>query len=191
MQDQKQAESNLLKGLIAGLAGGMVASVVMNQFQSAWQNAVEKKQKSHGAQSMQEGSPDHGAGRILQDRGVESGNDDATERLANVISETVFEHTLTEDEKKTAGTAFHYAYGVSMGGVYGATVEVLPQAAAGYGLAYGALIWLTADEGVLPLLGLSKSPVEYPLSTHAYALTSHFVYGLTAEIVRRPVRTAI
>ena len=191
MRDQKHADSDLLKGLIAGLAGGLVASVVMNQFQSAWQNAVEKKQESHGAQSMQEGSPDHGAGRILQDRGVESENDDATERLASVISESVFEHTLTEDEKKSAGTAFHYAYGVSMGGVYGATVEVLPQAAAGYGLAYGALIWLTADEGVLPLLGLSRSPVEYPLSTHAYALTSHFVYGLTAEIVRRGVRRAI
>jgi len=43
----------------------------------------------------------------------------------------------------------------------------------------------------LPLLGLSKGPTEYPLSIHVYALASHFVYGLTAEAVRRAVRNAL
>ena len=61
----------------------------------------------------------------------------------------------------------------------------------GAGLPYGASIWIVADEGVVPALGLSKSPAEYPLSIHAYALASHFVYGLTTELVRRAVRTAL
>jgi hypothetical protein len=38
-------------------------------------------------------------------------------------------------------------------------------------------------------VGLAKWPTEYPLSTHVYALASHFVYGLTAEAVRRAVRS--
>jgi hypothetical protein len=44
---------------------------------------------------------------------------------------------------------------------------------------------------VLPALGLSKPTTEYPLSTHAYALASHLVYGLTTEIVRGAVRGAL
>jgi hypothetical protein len=43
----------------------------------------------------------------------------------------------------------------------------------------------------VPALGLSKSSEEYPLSIHAYALTSHLVYGLTTEVVRRAVRKAL
>jgi uncharacterized membrane protein YagU involved in acid resistance len=58
-------------------------------------------------------------------------------------------------------------------------------------LTYGATIWVVADEGVVPALGLSKSASEYPLSIHAYALASHLVYGLTGEIVRGAVRRAL
>ena len=76
-------------------------------------------------------------------------------------------------------------------GVYGAAAEVFPEVTAGAGLPYGAVVWLGADEGVVPLLGLSKAPNEYPVSTHAYALASHLVYGLTTEIVRRGVRNIL
>ena len=48
-----------------------------------------------------------------------------------------------------------------------------------------------ADEVTVPLLGLSKSPTQYSISKHAYALASHCVYGLTIEVVRRAVRNAM
>jgi len=67
----------------------------------------------------------------------------------------------------------------------------VPAVTAGAGLPNGASIWVVADERVVPALGLSKSPTEYPLSIHAYALASHFVYGLTTELVRRGVRNAL
>ena len=51
--------------------------------------------------------------------------------------------------------------------------------------------WLVVDEGAVPILGLSKGPTQYPLSTHVYALASHFVYGLTTELVRRVVFKAL
>lgn len=184
-------EGEVLKGLAAGVVGGLVASIVMNQFQSLLGKHMVDIEKSHGAQSLQQGSPQHGAGRMLQKRGSDEEQDDAAERLANTISVGVFDHRLTKSEKDTAGTALHYAYGISMGGLYGAAAEIAPVVTVGAGLTYGALIWVTADEGIVPALGLSKSATEYPLSVHAYALASHLVYGLTTEIVRSAVRRAL
>lgn len=186
-----RAESNVWKGLAAGFAGGLVASLVMNRFQALWSKLSEGVERSHGAQSLQQGSPDHGVGRELQEKGSDEEQDDAAERVASTISERVFEHKLTDSEKDVAGTVVHYAFGAGTGGLYGAMAEILPEVTAGAGLPFGAFIWLTADEGLVPALGLSKSPTEYPLSIHAYALSSHFVYGVTTEIVRRAVRRAL
>jgi len=112
-------------------------------------------------------------------------------RLANAISVGLLDHELTRSEKEATGTVIHYAFGVMTGGLYGAAAELLPGITAGAGVPFGAFVWLSADEGVVPGLGLSKSPTEYPLSIHAYALASHLVYGLTTELVRRAVRQAL
>lgn len=187
-KQEKPQESDILKGLVAGVVGGLVASVVMNQFQAAWQKLAEGETRAHGAQSMQQGQPKRGVGRILQEKGKDNPHDDATERLSNYISEEVFDHDLTEREKEIAGTAFHYAYGLTSGAAYGVAAELLPEITVGSGLPFGAFIWVMADEGVVPLLGLSKSSAELSFSKLAYGFSSHLVYGLTAEIVRRSLR---
>ena len=56
---------------------------------------------------------------------------------------------------------------------------------------YGALIWLGADELVVPALGLSKPGSEYPPSINAAALAAHLVYGAVLESVRRSARNMI
>lgn len=112
-------------------------------------------------------------------------------KAASAISENIFDHKLAKSEKKIAGPAVHYALGTITGGLYGAAAELAPAVSAGVGLPFGAIFWLAADEAAVPALGLSKSPTEYPLSTHAYALTSHFVFGLTTDIVRRAVRRVL
>ena len=183
--------SDVWKGLAAGVVGGLVASAVMNEFQALWGRLVEGEERAHGAQSLQQGSPDHGVGRELRERGSDDADDDAPERLANAISVGLFDQELTKREKEKAGTALHYAYGTSMGALYGAAAEFAPGVTTGEGALFGAAVWVTADEGVVPLLGLSKKPTEYPLSIHAYALASHLVYGLTTEVVRRAVRRAL
>ena len=179
-------DSNLLKGMVAGLAGGLIASWTMNQFQAAWTRIAEGTEKSHGAQSMQ---PSEGSqGEQGQDTGEQ---DDATVKTARAISKNVFGHELQESEKETAGAAVHYAFGTLTGGLYGALAEVTPQVTTAGGLPFGAGFWLLADEISVPLLGLSKGPTEYPVSTHAYALASHLVYGVTAELGRRAVRQVL
>ena len=184
-------ESDVLKGLAAGVVGGLVASAVMNRFQALLSRLIEGEERSHGAQSLQQGSPQKGVGRELQEEGKDEEEDDAPERLANAISVAVFDHELTEREKDVAGVAFHYAMGASSGALYGALAEIVPEAKAGAGLPFGAAVWLIADEGLVPAAGLSKSPTEYPLSIHAYAFASHLVFGLTTELVRRAVRKAL
>jgi putative membrane protein len=195
MSDNKRSNSghdgDVAKGLAAGIIAGLAAAWTMNQFQALLSKLVQGEERSHGAQSLQQGSPQRGAGLALQERGSEDADDDATERLANIVSEGVFNHELTEGEKAIAGTAIHYGFGLTSGALYGALAELAPGVAAGAGLPFGAAIWLTADEGIVPLLGLSKSPTEYPPSIHAYSLAAHLVFGLTTELVRRAVRDAL
>lgn len=179
------------KGLAAGVVGGLVASWTMNQFQALLGKLLEGEERSHGAQSLQQGSPEHGIGRELAEAGVDDPKDTAPARLAQAVSVYAFDHELTKDEKEVGGRVAHYAMGVSAGAVYGALAEVLPEATAGFGLPFGAAVWAVADEGIVPALGLSKSPTAYPLSIHAYAFASHLVYGLTTEAVRRTLRDAL
>ena len=181
MRDNNDA--NVWKGMVAGLAGGLLASWTMNQFQAAWSRLAGNDEKPHGAQSMQ---PSQGSqGDEAQDLKEQ---DDATVETAKVISRGVFGHELQESEKKPAGAAVHYAFGTATGALYGALAEVSPQVTTVAGLPFGGVFWLLADEISVPLLGLSKGPTAYPLSTHAYALASHFVYGVTTEVTRRAVR---
>lgn len=179
-------DGNVWKGLVAGLAGGLVASWTMNQFQAAWMRMAGGSEKPHGAQSMQ---PSQGStGNQAEDAKEQ---DDATVETAKVISKNVFGHELQESEKKPAGAAVHYAFGTATGGLYGALAEITPQVTSGAGIPFGAAFWLIADEVSVPLLGLSKGPTEYPVSTHAYALASHLVYGVTAEMSRRALRQVL
>lgn len=183
---------NVWKGLVAGLAGGLAASWTMNQFQAAWTRLQEGFAKPHGAQSMQPSkgpNPDEQPAHATAQEKEQQ--DDATVETAKVISKAVLGRDLQESEKKQAGALVHYAFGTATGGLYGAMAEVAPQVTVGAGVPFGAVFWLVADEATVPMLGLAKGPTEYPVSTHAYALASHLVYGLTAELTRRAVRKVL
>lgn len=110
---------------------------------------------------------------------------------AEAISETLLGRELTKEEKTYAGPGMHYAFGASMGALYGAAAEFVPFVSKGVGLPFGSAVWLVADEIVVPALGLSEPPEEHPLSTHGYALASHLVYGVTSDVVRKTVRKAL
>lgn len=183
--------SDVLKGLIAGVVAGVAASWVMNQFQSTWSKIIEGKEEPHGAQSLQEGSPEHGVARELEERGSDSEEDNAAVRAGTAIAEFVFDAKLTRHEKQIAGAVAHYAMGATSGAVYGIAAEVSPTTTLGFGLPFGAAVWLVADEGIVPALGLSKGPTEYPVSVHAYAFASHLVFGASTEVVRLAIRRAL
>ena len=201
MQDKRRTNgrdrSNLWKGLAAGLVGGLVASWTMNRFQEAW-SKLAKGIEGWPHCEFQNVWGEFGEGRkkssdtqASQPNPTPEVHDDTTVRAASAVSEGLFDHRLTASEKKIAGPAVHYSLGTGVGGLYGVAAELAPKVTTGSGLPFGGVFWLVVDEGAVPLLGLSKGPTAYPLSTHAYALSSHFVYGLTAEVVRRAVRQAM
>ena len=178
-----------MKGLTSGVLAGLAGSWVMNQFQSWISTSLSSGSgASHGAQSIQEGMPERGAGAYLQAQGLDQPDDNAAERTANIVSYAVFNHRLTKSEKDIGGTISHYVFGAATGAIYGLAAEVIPQSTLGRGLPYGAAVWLVADEGVVPALGLSLYPKEYPVQQHAVALASHLVFGLTLDIARRAIR---
>jgi len=178
-------DGNVFKGIVAGLAAGLVASWTMNQFQAALSRRAAGSEKSHGAQSLQ---PSDGS---TGDHSQDAQEDDATVETAKLISRNIFGHELHESEKEPAGAAVHYAFGIATGGLYGALAEVTPEVTTAAGLPFGAVFWLVADEISVPLLGLSKGPTAYPLSTHAYSFASHLVYGAMTELSRRALRQVL
>lgn len=180
MSDATETSRNdrdAFKGLMAGLIGGLFASWTMNRFQDVWLKVSEKEDPSVRARSAKQNE--------------EEEDNDTTVRAASAISEGIFSHKLSKGEKKIAGPAVHYSLGAGVGGLYGAVAEVMPEITTGTGLPFGVAFWLVVDETAVPVLGLSKPPNEYPASTHIYALASHLVYGLTAELVRRSLRRAL
>lgn len=197
-------KANVLKGVTAGLIGGLVASWVMEEFQSLWfkvsespEGAQEESTSGETREQSQQTQDAQGNGSSVeqqQSEEAQSGEaeqEPATVKAAEAISEGLFGHKLTKDEKKIAGPAVHYALGTAVGGLYGGLAEVEPEISAGVGLPFGTVFWLVVDETAVPLLGLSKGPTQYPVSTHVYALASHLVYGVTTDIVRRGVRSVL
>ncbi len=162
---KKTDADDLLKGAVAGLVGGIVATVVMGGFQALLSSLSEEKKQSKKKK-----------------------DEPANVKAAEAISENVFDHRLTKSEKEPAGEAMHWAMGVGSGLIYGIASELAPVSTVGLGLPFGAAVWLVADDIVVPALGLSKPVTEFPISTHAYALSSHLVYGLTTDLVRQGVR---
>ena len=165
---KKIKTDNVVKGAVAGLVGGLVASFVMSEFQLLLSSLSQEEKKSKKKK-----------------------DEPANVKTAEAISENVFRHKLLKSEKEAAGEAVHYAMGATSGLIYGIASEIAPMATVALGLPFGAAVWLVADDVVVPALGFSKPATEYPLSTHVYALSSHLVYGLTTDLVRRSLRNLL
>ncbi len=162
---KKADAGDVVKGAVAGLVGGIVGSLVMTGFQTLLSSLSEEEKKPKRKRE-----------------------EPANVKAAEEISEGLFDHKLKKSEKEPAGEAMHYAMGATSGLIYGIASEIAPMTTVGLGLPFGAAVWLVADDVVVPALGLAKPATEYPISTHAYALSSHLVYGLTSDLVRRAVR---
>jgi putative membrane protein len=174
LEMKNQNKHSPWKGLVAGVIGGLVASWAMDRFQYWWLSFGESDEL-----------------RLQQTLGANNQDEPATVKTASAISERVLGHRLTDREKEITGALVHYSVGTTAGAVYGLAAECEPRVTKFAGLPFGATFWLVVDEGTLPLLGLAKGPNAYPISTHVYALASHLVFGLTAEVVRSSVRRAL
>jgi putative membrane protein len=111
----------------------------------------------------------------------------SNELAAQAVATEVVGRELTHDELKVAAPLAHYAFGTAVGAVYGVLTASKPRHAVARGAAFGAFVWLAADEIAMPLLSLSGPPAERPFETHAQSLAAHLVYGVVAELTRTAI----
>lgn len=101
--------SCIWRGALAGAAGGLIGSWTMNQVQSVWTNVGKKLHFEPGQREGGSGAQD----KPRQD-------EPSTVKAAEAISTRLFHHDLNPEEKKVAGPAVHYAFGLASGVLYGA-----------------------------------------------------------------------
>lgn len=177
---------NALLGIAAGIAAGLIASAVMNGFQSLVTNVLESRKPD--APNKEQGAQKQKAQKEAGRDGKKPQDVPATVRTAQVLSEVLLGRKLRKKEEEPAGQIMHYLMGATSGAIYGAAVEYNQELRLAKGALFGAAVWAIADEVVLPLTGLSKSPDEFPPSIHVKALLSHFVYGISTELIRAAIR---
>ena len=154
--DQHSTTADLLLGAVAG----GVATVALGGVTSALYDREDRTARR----------------REDRARGGESAYEVAADRVAKGVGVG-----LSNEQRSRAGTAIHYGIGVGSGSLYGAVRRSIPLPGPARGLAFGAALWLVADEGATPALGLTPGPGSFPWQTHARGLVAHLVFGLVAE----------
>jgi putative membrane protein len=186
---KNSADRDVWKGLVAGMIGGLFGSWMMDEYQVALQK-VSESWKANDPRKRAAKHPEES--QLSADNGSLQGQDEeATVKMAELLSEKLLHRNLSPDEKKKAGLLVHYGYGALAGGLYGAAAEIVPAVKKANGTLYGTALFFGGDEIAVPALGLSRSAVEYPLSVHANALASHLVYGFGTELGRRVMRAIL
>jgi putative membrane protein len=116
------------------------------------------------------------------------GEPEPPEELSNQISQQFAGHDLSPEAKAISAEAIHWGFGAVVGGAYGVIAEYYPAATAKDGASFGVALGSLMHEGALPALGISASPEDQTARERASELSSHVVYGVVAETVRRFVR---
>jgi uncharacterized membrane protein YagU involved in acid resistance len=133
----------------------------MNLFAHAFSD-----QRGHGVQEPQ----------ALGGRGAP----DAAELAGTSGVEALTEGRMSPAAREWFGTAAHYGFSAALGVLYAVTTRS-GRAGPWRGAAFGTGVWLIADEGLVPLLGLSRRPEQIPPPVHLYAWAGHCVFGMTVH----------
>ena len=164
-------------GLIVGAISGLAGTVVMTQFQNIWNKISEDLQKPRS-----EHDPNLS----------EEQKEDSTMKAAGKISEEIG-RPLSRDQRKKAGPWVHYAFGTSVGAIFGVATEIQPDSVRGItpvvvGAAYGTAVFLAAHEVVVPALKLSSNPLKEPIQDQIAELVSHLVYGIGTALTYKGLK---
>jgi len=83
---------------------------------------------------------------------------------------------------------YHWGVDALAGAAYGAVAEFYPAATAKDGAGFGVTLASLKQDGALPALGLAPAPVPKTTRMRAREMTTHVVFGVVTESVRRVVR---
>jgi uncharacterized membrane protein YagU involved in acid resistance len=162
-EDVVTRTADVFSGALVGMVGGLLAAGAMSLGHSIVERAMPKPSPPTPAP------------------------DDATVQVARATLRAVG-LDLEESDEPLAGTLVHYAFGASVGGLYGAAAEIAPRVTFSGGVPFGVAVWLGAHVAAVPALGLADPPTRRPLRREMEELGLHLVFGLTLELVRRLLR---
>lgn len=115
-------------------------------------------------------------------------DDRTTALISQAVAGRMLDVPLTDERLNRLTPVVRYGYGTMAGVAYALFTNARWNAVIA-GAAWGAVLWVTSDLVVVPALA-SFPPREATRHT-ARSLLSHLVYGVTAAVVARGVRTAI
>ena len=105
-----------------------------------------------------------------------------------VLAEKLAGHELEGSTKAVAEESIHWTFGAFAGAVYGAVAEYYPAATAKEGASFGLTLAAMTHQTALPMMGLSAPTQEQTSREQTSEMTTHVVFGLVTETVRRTVR---
>lgn len=105
-----------------------------------------------------------------------------------LLAEKVAGHELTIVQRKISSEAIHWGFGAATGAAYGALAEYVPTVTSKDGANFGMALVTLTHQGALPAMGLGARPGELTAREKTSEMTSHIVYGVVTETVRRVVR---
>lgn len=160
----------------AGLAGGLLGALAMNLYA----RGIRAGNRGFEAGGAAPGTDRDGRGMQPPQACIRA-EEDAAVQAGSAVYRSLTGHGPDRKTRTRMGIAAHYAFGATLGVLYGAGLQRAPALRAGFGLLYGTMVWVIADETAMPALGLSRGPRDLPAGVHAFALAGHWVYGATLE----------
>jgi putative membrane protein len=177
---RSNSDGGIAHRCLIGFVGGLLGAAAMNLFSRAVSSARNGREATGAAPGYDR------VGRGVQPPQADgAAEEDATVRVGTAAYRAVTGSAPDRAKRSWLGTSMHYAFGGTVGACYAVMAQRLPIIRAGHGTAYGTAVWIVADEMIMPLLGVSRGPRQLPAGVHAYALSGHWVYGLTLESTLR------
>lgn len=123
---------------------------------------------------------------------------------AKTLAERMFQHRSAPEAEPAGdwlarheqpagdrGERIPWEFGAFTGAAYGALAEFYPAATAREGAAFGMAVETLTQEAPLPALGISLPVGSESTRERISGMTSHVVFGVTVEFVRRLVRKVL
>jgi putative membrane protein len=92
---------------------------------------------------------------------------------------------LTDGQRVRAQRVMHYSFGAGLGVAYTATANRCTAVSRGAGALAGIAIYAGTHGSVLPALGIQRPPWRLAPAAVAWEATSHLLFGMALEGVRR------
>lgn len=158
MRNGNHVGADIIKGAIAGAAATwLMGQVTSWMYEHEGEDAKERENRARGGLSAYE-------------RAAEKGAD-----LVNL--------RLSEPARARAGSAIHWSTGIAAGVAYALARRKWGGITAATGLPFGTAFFLTVDEVMNPLLGLTPGPQAFPWHAHARGFGGHLAFGLANDLI--------